>query len=68
MRVKYIYRSAMIILRQLEHDLIDITPTPVFTWLEGLNNWMVGCMKMLGGMFVLRRITAANMATNKALT
>jgi len=68
MRVKYIYRSATIILRQLEHNLIDITPTPVFARLEGLNNWMVGCMKMLGGMLVLRRITAANMATNKALT
>jgi len=48
-------------LSKLEHELIDITPAPVFSWLEGLNDRMVGRVKMLGSMLILRRIAAADM-------
>ena len=53
-------------LRRLEHDLIDITPAPIFTGLEGLDNGMAARMEMFGSVLVFRRVTAANMPANKA--
>src|SRR5260370_20187491 len=46
---------------KLEHELVDVTPTPVFTRLEGLDNGVVGRVKMLGGMLILRIVTATDM-------
>jgi hypothetical protein len=49
---------------RLEHHLINIAPAPVLTGLERLDNGMLGGMKMLRGMRILGRITAANMTTD----
>jgi len=49
----------------LEHHLIDVTPTPVFAWLKGLNKGMIRRVEMLGGMFVFRGIAAAHMSTDQ---
>jgi hypothetical protein len=47
---------------------IDITPAPCFAWLEGLDDGMLGRVKMLGRVPVGRAIAAAYMATNQANT
>jgi len=39
---------------RLHHHLFDITPQPIFSWLEGLNNRVVGRMEMFGSVFILR--------------
>ena len=46
---------------KLEHYLVDVTPTPVLPWLEGLDNRVIGRVEMLGGVLILRRIAAADM-------
>jgi hypothetical protein len=51
--------------RRLEHDLIDVAPDPVLSRLEGLNDWVVGRMEVLGGVLVLGRITTANVSTGE---
>jgi hypothetical protein len=56
--------SAWII--QLNECVIDIAPTPIFAPLKRLNDGMFGDLKMLGRMFVLRRIAAAHMSTRLA--
>ena len=48
---------------KLEHYLVDITPTPVFSRLKRPDNWVVSRVEVFGGMLVLGRITAANMPT-----
>src|SRR6266436_1558815 len=53
-------------LSKLEHELIDITPAPVLTRLEGLDNRVVGRVEMPGGVLVLRIVTAAHMSTGEA--
>jgi hypothetical protein len=52
-------------LSKLEHELIDITPAPVLTRLEGLDNRVVGRVEMPGGVLVLRIVTAAHMSTGE---
>jgi len=37
------------VLRRLEHDLIDVAPAPVFAWLEGLDDRVIGRMEVFGG-------------------
>jgi hypothetical protein len=51
---------------KLEHHLVDVTPTPVFIRLEGLDDRVVGRVEMLSGVLVLGRIAAANMPTFEA--
>jgi len=46
---------------KLEHYLVDVTPTPVFSGLKRLDNWMVRRVEMFGGVLVLGRIAAADM-------
>jgi hypothetical protein len=48
--------------RKLEEELVDVTPAPVFPWLEGLNNGM------LGGVLVLGIVAAADMTTDETDT
>jgi len=48
-------------LSKLEHDLVDVTPAPVFPWLEGLDNGVIGRVKMLGSVLIFRIVTAADM-------
>ena len=50
---------------RLEHHLIDVTPDPVLTRLEGLDNRVVGRMEMLGGVLILRIVTAPDMSTGE---
>ncbi len=38
---------------RLQHHRIKVTPDPIFSRLEGLNNRMVGCMEMLGRVLIL---------------
>ena len=47
-------------------DLIHITPHPSFSGFDGANKRMLGSVKVLGGVFVLGRITAADVATGEA--
>jgi hypothetical protein len=47
-----------------QHDLVDVTPAPVFTGLEGLNNWMMGFVEMFRRMLVLGRIAASHVAAS----
>ncbi len=38
---------------KLELELVDVTPAPVFPWLEGLHDRMIGRVEVLGGVLVL---------------
>ena len=53
--------------RRLEHDLVDVTPAPVFTGLEGLDDRVIGRVEMLCGVLVLRGVAAADVSTDQAL-
>ena len=53
---------------KIEKELVDVTPAPVFPGLEGLNNRMIGRVEMLGGMRILRIVTATDMSTDKTDT
>src|SRR5712692_3091380 len=50
---------------KLKNHLVDVTPDPVLTRLEGLDNGVVGGVKMPGGVLILRRVTATNMSTRE---
>jgi hypothetical protein len=51
---------------KLEDDFIYVTPQPILSRLDGLNDGMPGRMKMLGGVLIGRLVAAAHMATNAA--
>jgi hypothetical protein len=51
---------------QLAHDLVYIAPSPTFARFNGTNHRMPGSVKVLGGMFVLGGITAADVSTFQA--
>ena len=53
---------------KLEEELVDVTPAPVFPWLEGLNDGMIGRVEVPGGVLVLRIVTAADMTTDETDT
>jgi len=48
-------------LSKLEYHLVDVTPSPVFPWLEGTDNRVLRRVKVFGGMLILGIIAAANM-------
>src|SRR3989442_14449661 len=50
---------------RLEEQLVDVTPGPVLTRLEGLNDRMVGGVEMPGGVLILRIVTATDMSTGE---
>jgi hypothetical protein len=45
-----------------DESFVDITPTPVLPRLKRLDNWVRRLMEVFGGMLVLRRVAAANVA------
>jgi len=49
-----------------KHNLIDVAPSPVFAGLEGFHDGVLGRVKVFGGVFVLRRIAATDVAAGKA--
>jgi hypothetical protein len=53
---------------KIEEELVDVTPPPVLTRLEGLNDGMIGRVEMLGGMLILRIVAAADMSTDETDT
>jgi hypothetical protein len=48
---------------RFENYFVHIAPHPVFAWLDGLYDRMLGCVKMLGSVFVFGGIAATDMAT-----
>src|SRR2546426_8454607 len=50
---------------KLKHELVDVTPAPVLPWLERLDNRVVGRVEMLGGVLILRLVTATDMSTGE---
>jgi hypothetical protein len=48
--------------RQIKHDLINVTPTPTLWGIVAFDDRMFCSPKILAGMFVRRLITATNMA------
>jgi hypothetical protein len=50
----------------LDQDLVHITPHPVLSRLDGLDDGVMGRMKMLRCMLVLRRIATSDVAANPA--
>jgi hypothetical protein len=51
--------------RGLEHNAIDVAPRPILARLNRLHERMVTRVIVLLGMFIFRRIAAANMATGQ---
>ena len=51
---------------EIKFYLIDIAPAPILSWFVRFNDRMLGRMKMLGRMFVLRRIAATHMPAGHA--
>lgn len=50
---------------RLKEPLVDVAPDPLLTRLEGLNDRVVGSMEMLGGVLILRIVTATDMSTGE---
>ena len=50
---------------KVEPELVNVTPSPVLVWLEGLNERVSGRVEMLSGMLILRIVTAADMSTDE---
>src|SRR6185437_6599317 len=50
------------------HHSIHIAPTPVFVWLERLNNRVSRFFEVLRGMFVLGRVATSDVAAAQALS
>jgi hypothetical protein len=51
-----------------QHDLVNITPAPVFARLDRTHEGVVGGMEVLGGVLILGRIAAAHVSAGKAET
>lgn len=49
-------------------NLVEITPPPIFTRFARAHNWMFGRVKVLGSVFVFRRVTAADVSADEAFT
>src|SRR5439155_1351469 len=52
--------------RLFNQQLIHITPSPTFPWFNRADDGMAGRVKVLRGVFVLRRIAAPDVATGEA--
>jgi hypothetical protein len=55
------------LLCEIEFQLIDITPTPVFSRLDGLHDRVLGSVEMFRGMLVLWGIAATDIPARHAL-
>jgi hypothetical protein len=50
---------------QVDFEFVGITPAPVLAWFERFYDWVFGGVKVLGGMFILGGIAAADMPARK---
>jgi hypothetical protein len=50
----------------LEKSLVNVAPAPLFARLEGFDDWVIGQMKMLGGVLIFGRVAAADVAADQA--
>jgi len=58
--------GAGIMKRSSSQCFVDVTPTPVLTWLEGLDDRVTGRVEMAPGVAMRREIAAADMAARQA--
>jgi hypothetical protein len=49
----------------LDKGMINVAPTPILAWLEGLDDGVAGRMVVFGGVLVGRGVAAAHVTTNK---
>lgn len=49
-------------LSEIEFHLVDIAPAPVFAGFQRAHDGVLGAVKMLGGVFVLRRVAASDVS------
>ena len=54
--------------REIQHDLIDVTPSPRFTGLKRAHDGIFRRVKMHGGVFIFRRIAATDVTARHAQT
>lgn len=52
--------------RKIQLYLVDIAPAPIFPSFERSHDRVLRCMKMLGRVFIFRRITTADVPANQA--
>ena len=52
--------------RHWEFRLIDVTPRPALSWLEGRNHRVTAAMEVLGGVPARRTVTTADVAARQA--
>jgi hypothetical protein len=52
-------------LRGLKHDLIDVAPRPILTWLDRLHEGVMSGMVVPSGMLIFRRIAARDVAAGQ---
>jgi hypothetical protein len=45
-----LYCAVMLVLK---HHFVNVAPAPIFAWLKGLDNGMLGRVEMFGSMLVL---------------
>ena len=65
-RCKIALELKLMRVREIQRDLIHVTPSPVFPRFNGTNNRMLRGAKVLGRVFILRRITAAHVPAGQA--
>jgi len=49
-----------------DHHLVDVAPLPVLARLQGLHDWMLAFLEVLGRVLVLRAVAAADVAAGEA--
>ena len=47
-------------LGEVEFEIVDEAPAPVFAGFEGAHDGVLGAVEMLGGVLILGRVAAAN--------
>jgi hypothetical protein len=52
----------------LYHVLVNKTPTPIFVGFKGLDNGMLGLLKMFGGVFIFGIVAAADVSAGETQT
>ncbi len=50
---------------RLDFGFVNVTPAPVLSGLEGLDDWMAGCVKMFSGVTIGRRIATADVTAGE---